>query len=278
MASQARIFQLKIVVLNTEPPLWRRILVPDNFSLGDIHLVVQSAIGFDNCHQHEFTFNNPTFGQTVPDAPEYLRGEESVLISDVFAKPSYGLGYRYDFTDNWEHEIQLEKIFEPNPDLSHPVCLDGEGAGPLEEIDGPDQYNRIIKGSSEPNGVSGLAKLDEDTATRQRPDFEPETFIIEDVNERLRIWDTWDWSDDLDTDEEDDTDVDGDLFFDEDENVSLDDDDVTLDEELSIEDDEDPDDEVDLELVEALDSDLEEDIDLGDEITLEEVLDTEKDA
>jgi hypothetical protein len=280
VSSQARIFQLKIVILNTEPLLWRRILVPENYSLGNIHLIVQSAVGFDNCHQHEFSFDNPTFGQTVQDAPDYLQNEESVLISTVFAEPDYGLGYRYNFHDNWEHEIRLEKVFEPNPDFSSPICIEGEGAGPLEEIGGYDQYNHMIKTFSEPSAVSAIGKLDEDTVKKPKEDYEPELFVIGDVNERLRIWDTWDWSDDLDMDEDEETPIENDLDFDETENVTLDDEDMELDEELSMEDDTnlDLDDEEDLELDEAEDLELDEDVNLEDDINIEGDLDTEDDA
>jgi hypothetical protein len=271
VSNHAKIFQLKIVVLNTEPPLWRSILVPENYSLGNMHLIVQSAFGFDNCHQHEFSFSNPTYGQTVQDAPDYLRGEETVLLSDVFAEPDYRLGYRYDFTDNWAHEIQLEKVFEPNPDLSSPKCIDGDGAGPLEDIGGPDQYNRMVKAHREP---SGLGKLDEDTVKRPRADYEPELFIIQDINERLRIWDTWDWSDDLDINEDDEISVEDDLDFDENEDVSLDDEDMVLEGSLSIEDDDDD----DLELDEAVVLEPDDDVNLGDAITIEDGVDSEDDV
>jgi hypothetical protein len=210
--------------------------------------------------------------------PEYLRDEESVLITNVFAEPDYRLGYRYDFTDNWEHEIRLEKVFEPNPDFSNPMCVDGEGAGPLEDIGGPDQYNLMIKAYRESSAVSAVGKLDEDTVRRPREDYEPERFIIEDINERLRIWDTWDWSDDLDTDEDDEISTENDLDFDENENVSLDDEDMAFENELSIEDDSDLDDEEDLELGEAVDLELDDDENLGDSITIEEDLDTEEDT
>jgi hypothetical protein len=266
VSTEARIFQLKIVVADTEPPIWRRILIPENYSLGSMHLVVQSAIGFDNCHQHEFSYGNQSYGSDAPDTPEFLRYEEPVLISEVFSNPDYVLKYRYDFTDNWEHEIHLEHVFETNPDFYHPVCTDAAGVGPLEDMEGPQQYNQMIKAYSEPSGLSsvgGVGKLDEDTVKRPIADIEPEQLNIQDINERLRIWDTWNWSDDLDADDDEEPSIENDLDFNENETVSLDDDDMELDDDLSIEEED------DLQLDEDFELDDEDELHLDNQDDLE---------
>jgi hypothetical protein len=266
VSTGARIFQLKIIVSKTDPPIWRRILIPENYSLGSMHLVVQSAIGFDNGHQHEFSYGNQSYGSDAPDAPEFLRYEEPVLLSEVFTDPDYVLRYRYDFTDNWEHAIHLEKVFQPNPDFSHPVCSDAAGAGPLEDMGGPQQYNQMIKAHSEPSGLSsvgGVGKLDEDTVKRPIAEIEPEQLNIQDVNERLRIWDTWNWSNDLDASDDEELSIENELDFNEDETVSLDDDDMELDDDLSIEDD-------DLQLDEDLELDDDDELHLDRQDELDE--------
>ena len=34
--------------------------------------------------------------------------------------------YEYDFGDDWQHEVVLEKILRVETELPHPVCLGGE--------------------------------------------------------------------------------------------------------------------------------------------------------
>jgi hypothetical protein len=48
------ICQIKIVLLGTRPPIWRRVLVPADFTLAHLHNVVQAAMGWEDDHLHEF--------------------------------------------------------------------------------------------------------------------------------------------------------------------------------------------------------------------------------
>jgi hypothetical protein len=48
------IYQLKVTLRYTKPPIWRRLLVPAGFTLEDLHAVVQAAMGWDDSHLHKF--------------------------------------------------------------------------------------------------------------------------------------------------------------------------------------------------------------------------------
>ena len=48
------IYQLKITLRNVKPSIWRRLLVPGNLNLQRLHLVIQDAMGWENCHMHSF--------------------------------------------------------------------------------------------------------------------------------------------------------------------------------------------------------------------------------
>ena len=41
------IYQLKVTLSESKPPIWRRILVPSNINLGQLHLVLQIVISIN---------------------------------------------------------------------------------------------------------------------------------------------------------------------------------------------------------------------------------------
>lgn len=49
------IYQFKIILKNSKPPIWRKIRVPENYSFWDLHVAIQDAMGWADCHLHEFT-------------------------------------------------------------------------------------------------------------------------------------------------------------------------------------------------------------------------------
>lgn len=49
-------FQVKVVLEGVQPPLWRRILLPDQLSFADLHVILQIVFGWQEEHLHDFLF------------------------------------------------------------------------------------------------------------------------------------------------------------------------------------------------------------------------------
>jgi hypothetical protein len=52
--------------------------------------------------------------------------------------------YNYDFGDNWEHYIEVERMID-DYDVNYPVCLDGEGNTPPEDVGGKHGYEEFLE-------------------------------------------------------------------------------------------------------------------------------------
>ncbi len=61
------IYQLKVTLLDTKPPIWRRLLVPAGLTLETLHDVLQVAMGWTDSHLHEFRVGKKRFGVPDPD-------------------------------------------------------------------------------------------------------------------------------------------------------------------------------------------------------------------
>lgn len=67
IAAKTRIFQLKIQLREVRPPVWRRVLVPGEMSLAELHEVVQVVMGWTDSHLHEFEAGRTRYGVPDPD-------------------------------------------------------------------------------------------------------------------------------------------------------------------------------------------------------------------
>lgn len=183
MASQ-EIYQIKITLLDTSPPIWRRLLVPADLTLPQLHNVLQAAMGWENCHLHEFLVGKQRFG--TPDPEDRLMGiepvdsERTVRLSDVLGRVGAKARYTYDFGDSWEHGIVLEKRLPADLNLTYPVCTGGKGACPPEDCGGIPGFYDLLDAINDPGHDQHEELLD-----WVGGDFDPEAFSLDDVNRKL---------------------------------------------------------------------------------------------
>lgn len=143
---QVRLFQLKATLLGTKPSIWRRILLRDDFSLSDLHHVLQISFGWQNAHLHQWFL--PADGKLTRQSlgiarvfapPDFelddTEDADAMPLSASFAQPQHSILYQYDMGDSWEHEVRLESVidFDGKTDA---VCIAGERAGPPEDVGG----------------------------------------------------------------------------------------------------------------------------------------------
>lgn len=185
------IYQLKVTLRWTKPPIWRRLLVPAGFTLADLHWAVQVAMGWDDSHLHEFRIGQKRFGK--PDrndgfmGPSAVDNEHSSYLFRVLGKVGGKAIYTYDFGDGWEHAIVVEKVLPPEPGLAYPICVGGKLQGPPEDCGGIPGYYNLLEAIRNPQHPER-----EDLLDWVGGEFDPETFSVDEVNRRLaslqRAW------------------------------------------------------------------------------------------
>ena len=142
--------QMKITLRYVSPPIWRRVVVPDNITLGDLHYVMQIAMGWHNCHLHAFRVGGVEYTAPMPDEDPGFGGgppaqhEDDVLLSQIVRRKGQQFTYEYDFGDTWLHEVRIEKITPAKEAHPRPVCLDGKRACPPEDCGGVPGYVQVL--------------------------------------------------------------------------------------------------------------------------------------
>jgi len=177
------IYQFKVTLKESHPPIWRRIQVPD-CTLGELHEVLQVVMGWEDCHLHQFIVRGEYYGPLDPEDREWgmeKGDEEKISISQV-AKTGRKVRfiYEYDFGDSWQHEILLEKILEPEPKVAYPRCIEGARACPPEDVGGIWGYGDFLVAISDPNHEDHDERLEWGGG-----EFDPEKFSVDKVNKEL---------------------------------------------------------------------------------------------
>jgi hypothetical protein len=159
--------RLKVTLDRVEPEVMRRLVVPLTIRLDRLHLTLQAAFGWTNTHLYAFTAGGVSW--SAPD-PHFPIGDQPVdtrkvrlydIVRDTGVKT---IRYLYDFGDDWQHVIKLERWFENTDTTGMPFLLEASGRCPPEDIGGPEGYAAFlaaISDASHPGHVDALESAPE---------------------------------------------------------------------------------------------------------------------
>jgi hypothetical protein len=145
-ASQVKIYRLKITLKDSQPSIWRQVEVPSHFTLGDLDLIIQGALAWDESHPHQFIDRRQKlfYLDRQDGLGDGCKDEESITVGEILPNRRSKLQYEYDFGDSWMHEIAVEAIEEPLVGISYPRLVGGECAAPPEDSGGIYAYNHAV--------------------------------------------------------------------------------------------------------------------------------------
>jgi hypothetical protein len=176
------VYQLKITLRGvSKPPVWRRAAVPAGLTLNLLHDVIQQVMGWEGEHLHVFSTPRRNYG--TPDSDLGFADERKVALAEVLTRPGATMRYTYDFGDDWEHDIVLEKILPPDP-VAGLSCLAGKGACPPEDCGGSWGYDSLKEVLADLDHEEHEELLDW-LGLGSAADFDPAQFRLDEVNARL---------------------------------------------------------------------------------------------
>ncbi|MDT8286532.1 MAG: plasmid pRiA4b ORF-3 family protein [Elusimicrobiales bacterium] len=147
--STKSIYQLKITLMGLEPPVWRRVLVPGDISLYNLHYTIQFLMGWQDSHLHIFCVGKEHFGAKSQDSDK-IQDESKIILQDIAPKAGAESIYEYDMGDSWTHKIRVEKITPATAEFQGIECLTGERACPAEDRGGVWGYENMLAAIRDP--------------------------------------------------------------------------------------------------------------------------------
>lgn len=125
----------------------RRLIVPADIELLQLHATLQKVFRWKNYHLYDFVVfdkkKNEPCARLVPDEESLSYDKEAILmdghkLSEYFPANSHIL-YSYDMGDNWKHEIELVRVIDMHHSES-PYLLEASGQAPPEDVGGMSGY------------------------------------------------------------------------------------------------------------------------------------------
>ena len=180
-------YQLKITIKGSKPPIWRRVIVPDRITFKQLHQVIQAIFGWGDMHLHEFEirgigvrFVDPATAEDEDDMFWFPGRSETYGETqriDEWLPENPRIVYTYDFGDDWEHQIVLEKTVEYP--YRYPTVVKYKGDNLPEDCGGIWGYYELLE-NLEAGGPQREELEDWARGQGMRP------FDLEDVNELLQ--------------------------------------------------------------------------------------------
>lgn len=182
--SQSEVCQFRVTLADSEPEVWRRLIVPCQMLLSELHDTIQRAMGWQNQHNYVFRLSLGA-DQSACDPGQSLASLLQLSADQL-------IYYTYDLQDGWLHRLEAEdldsewqtagdSLSETRRDRpSAPLCIAGSAACPPEGAGGVWGYDELLTRLDDPEDPDYL-RLIEDYS-----DFDPEAFDLAAANARLR--------------------------------------------------------------------------------------------
>ena len=131
------IYQLRIVLRDISPLVWRRVLVRDDTTLAQLHDIIQILFEWQDEHLHDFHLFGKDYGTSGADT-------QAAILSQFRLRKGERFRYIYDYYAYWVCDIRLEAILPIDPKRSYPVCTGGKNASPSENFEDVQAYMKHI--------------------------------------------------------------------------------------------------------------------------------------
>ncbi|MDO9547916.1 MAG: plasmid pRiA4b ORF-3 family protein [Candidatus Marinimicrobia bacterium] len=178
-----KVYQIHVLLKNSKPRIWRRVIISSITLLSDLHKIIQTVMGWGNGHLNQFIKDGIYY--SLPYGDEWFEFDSidytGKRINELLLNEGDKLIYEYDFGDRWEHEIRLEQILHPETPLKHPVCIKGKRNCPPEDCGGVWGYADMLEILDNPQH-----KQYEDVIEWSGGEFDPDYFNLDEISEMLK--------------------------------------------------------------------------------------------
>jgi hypothetical protein len=174
-----KIAKLRVEIEEIAPAVIRRVEVPLDLRLDQLNVVLQVAIGWQNCHPFEFRHGDTVYGLVSSQNEVNPLPADKATVADL-ANLGRIFDYDYVFGDDWQHTLTIEAIAPAEPGVFYPRLVTAQGRCPPADIGGPEGYETFLLARANPDHLHHEGMLDWDD-----PDFDPHQVDVDALHRNL---------------------------------------------------------------------------------------------
>jgi hypothetical protein len=175
------VYQIKVTLKGSKPPIWRRLQVTTDTPLARLHRILQRVMGWEGSHLYQFVIGGITYGEPAMLGELDAKDARTVTLEILVPREKSKFLYEYDFGDSWDHELLVEKRLPFEAGKRYPVCLTGRRACPPEDCGGIWGYASFLEAIRDPEHPEHEEMLE-----WVGGEFDPEAFDLDEVNMELQ--------------------------------------------------------------------------------------------
>jgi hypothetical protein len=175
------VYQLKVTLKGSKPPIWRRMQITSDITLVKLHRILQRVMGWEGSHLYQFVIGGIAYGDPGMVGEWDAEDTRTVTLAALVRDEKSKFLYEYDFGDSWDHELLVEKLLPRDEGKGDPLCLAGKRACPPEDCGGIWGYAGFLAASRDPQHPEHAAMLE-----WAGGEFDPDIFDLDEVNGELQ--------------------------------------------------------------------------------------------
>ena len=171
----------------TKPPVWRRIRLRADTRLDQLHEILQAALGWGELPHARLLLRRGRIRPPRPRTCARLQPMSAKVTLGELTDLGARFRYTYDFGDNWEHEILVEDLLDPDPNTRYPILVAAKGACPPEDCGGPWGYTDLKAILANPEPTSNTKRCSNGSAWTNAWEFDPTTVPNDNIDYELAL-------------------------------------------------------------------------------------------
>lgn len=134
------IYQFYLWIKDISPLIWRRLLVRSDMTIADLHYIIQISLEWTDDYLHQFIIHGKSYGIYHEGGLCFADDPTTIYLRDFQFRLKERFIYQYNFYDDWQIEIRLEKRLPLDLKKNYPLCIAASHAAPLEDCGGAKRF------------------------------------------------------------------------------------------------------------------------------------------